>query len=175
MALTIELIATDRLEPALFDQVLSLCNEAYGEELTRYFGDIGPGMHLLGWSGAKLVSHAMWIERALYPDGRDPLRSAYVELVATLVDQRRRGFATDLMHRLALEIAAYDIGALSPAETSLYAHLGWERWRGPLAVRNFGRTEPTPGEELMILRLPGSPVLDPGAPLAVDWRRGEVW
>jgi len=33
----------------------------------------------------------------------------------------------------------------------------------------------TPDEEVMVLRLPGSPLLDLDASLAVDWRPGEVW
>jgi aminoglycoside 2'-N-acetyltransferase I len=175
MSWTIESVATEQLAPRLFDDVLSLCNEAYDEELSRYFGRIGPGVHLLGRSGPTLVSHAMWVERALYPGDGGPIRSAYVELVATPTRHRGRGFATRLMQRLALEIQDYDLGALSPAKTTLYTRLGWERWRGPLFVRGPQGVAPTPEEEVMVLRHAGTPPLDLSASLTVDWRPGEVW
>jgi aminoglycoside 2'-N-acetyltransferase I len=35
---------------------------------------------------------------------------------------------------------------------------------------------PTPAEEqVMILRLPKTPPLDPNAPLSAEWREGELW
>jgi len=117
----------------------------------------------------------MWVDRTLYVEGREPLRSAYVELVATRKSDQRRRFATRLMERFALEIQGYDIGALSPAETTLYQRLGWERWQGTLSVRTADGIVPTSGEELMVLRLPESPPLDLEAALSVDWRPGEVW
>ena len=119
--------------------------------------------------------YRMWVDRTLYVEGREPLRSAYVELVATRKSDQGRRFATRLMERLALEIQGYDIGALSPAETTLYQRLGWERWHGALSVRTAAGVVPAPGEELMVLRLPGSPPVDLEAALAVDWRAGEVW
>lgn len=175
MALIIERARTGALPPGVLARVRSLCDEAYGEDMAQYFSDIGPGIHLIGWHGPALVSHLMWVERLLYVEGREPLRSAYVELVATRTSDLRRGFATKLMQRLALELGAYDIGALSPAATTLYERLGWERWRGPLSVRTLGGVVETPEEEVMVLRLPGSAKLDLAAPLAVDWRPGEVW
>ena len=79
------------------------------------------------------------------------------------------------MRRLAREIANYDLGALSTGTPEFYAPLGWEPWRGPLYVRQDGEARPTPDEEIMILRLPGTPPLDLEAPLSCDWREGEVW
>lgn len=175
MSVSIERVRTNSLVPRVFEQVKALCHEAYGEDLARYFTDIGPGVHLLGWSGPALVSHLMWVDRPLYLEGREPLRSAYVELVATRKRDQRHRYATRLMERLALEIHGYDLGALSPSETSLYGRIGWEKWRGALLVRKGQTVEATPDEELMVLRLPGSPALDLDAPLSVDWRPGEVW
>jgi hypothetical protein len=34
---------------------------------------------------------------------------------------------------------------------------------------------PTPEERVMILRLPGTPVLDDTQTLSVEWRPGEAW
>ena len=175
MSLSIERVRTSSLAPRVLEQVQALCKDAYGEDLSRYFADIGPGVHLIGWHGPALVSHLMWVDRPLYVDGREPLRSAYVELVATRTRDLRHGYATKLLQRLALEIQAYDIGALSPGPTTLYERLGWEKWRGPLSVRTGEGMMPTPDEEVLILRLPGSPALDLDASLAVDWRPGEIW
>jgi len=175
MSLSIERVRTGHLAPRTFEQVRALCDEAYEEDVARYFVDIGPGVHLLGWHGPALVSHLMWVDRVLHVEAREPLRSAYVELVATRKRDQRHRYATLLMERLALEIQAYDIGALSPSDTTLYQRLGWERWRGALSVRAASGVVATPDEEVMVLRLPGSPALDLDASLAVDWRPGEVW
>ena len=175
MALSIERVRTNSLAPRVLEQVKALCNEAYGEDLGGYFTDIGPGVHLLGWSGPALVSHLMWVDRALHLEGREPLRSAYVELVATRKRDQRHRYATRLMERFALESHGYDLGALSPSATSLYERLGWEKWRGALFVRHGETVEATPDEEVMVLRLPGTPALDLDASLTVDWRPGEVW
>ena len=175
MSLTIERVDTGNLPPRILDEVRALCDEAYGVDLAQYFGDIGPGIHPLGWSGSTLVSHLMWVERVLHPEGGNPLRSAYVELVATRISEQGRGFATELMKRLAHEIGSYDAGALSPADTSLYQRLGWQRWPGPLFVRTARGVEATPDEEVMVLCPPGSAALDLAAPLSVDWPPVEVW
>jgi len=175
MPLTIERSASGSLSPRLLGELRSLCEEAYGQDLARYFADIGPGVHLLGWLGSALVSHVMWVERTLYPAGAEPLQAAYVELVATRVAAQRRGFASELMRRLAHEIRAYALGALSPSDPAFYQRLGWERWRGALFVRRSGRITATPDETVMVLRLRASPALDLAAPLGIDWRPGEVW
>lgn len=117
MTLNIERAETGSLSPDILAEVRSLCNEAYGEDLTGYFADIGPGVHLLGWHDSTLVSHLMWVLRTLYPAGAEPLQCAYVELVATRVSEQRRGFATRLMRRVAKEIRSHALGALSPPIT----------------------------------------------------------
>jgi len=167
--------------------VLALCADAYEEDLSPYLDDIGEGEHLLGWQDGELVSHLMWVERLLYRDRssvaqRPALRSAYIELVATAPSQQGRGHASTLMRAAAAALGDFDVGALSPSDEAFYARLGWERWHGPLFVRGQAEGsdreawEPTPDEEIMILRLPRTPSeLDVHAPLAVDWRPGEVW
>lgn len=190
-AITIERVATSDLRPRVLGALNDLWTEAYREDLSRYFEDIGHGVHLIGRRGTEVVSHAMWVERKLYPQGLPPLRSAYVELVATRVADQGKRFATAVMERLADEMRPFDIGALSPAVPRFYERLGWEMWRGPLFVRGAGDISPasernsppdaaqareTPDEFVMVLRTPNTPAaLDLNAPLAVDWRRGEVW
>ena len=104
------------------------------------------------------------------------MRTAYVEGVATDEHHRSQGFATVVMERLATEIKDFEIGGLSPAETSLYTRLGWEYWRGPLFHRKDNLVIRDPAdEEMMILRLPKTPDLDLTLPISVEWREGEVW
>jgi aminoglycoside 2'-N-acetyltransferase I len=156
--------------------IVTLCDAAYDEDSSAYLDTIGPGVHLLLWVHEQLASHLMWVTRTLYPDAMPPLRAAYVELVATHPMAQGQGHATRLLRQLALEIAEYELGALSPSAASFYERLGWELWRGPLWERRDGRATRSEDESVMILRLPSTPDglrLDGG--LAVDWRPGEVW
>jgi aminoglycoside 2'-N-acetyltransferase I len=162
--------------------MLSLCSTAFETDYEAFYRTFEGAVHVLATIAGELVSHALWVTRWLeagaserYPDGLGLLRTAYVEAVATHPDHRRRGYATTVMQRLASEIAGYDLGALSPGEPELYAKLGWEFWRGPRYVRQEGELRPTADEEVMILRLPGTPPLDLDATLSCEWREGEVW
>lgn len=106
--------------------------------------------------------------------------SAYVESVATAPDRRAQGLATAVLRRAAEVIAAdhgWELGALSPSDFGFYARLGWELWRGPLAIRRADGIEPTPpDEQVMILRLPRTPpALITTALLTAEWREGELW
>ena len=157
-------------------QITNLCTEAYEEEFSAYLEAVGSGVHVVGRLDGVVVSHAMWVTRVLDADARVTLRTAYVEAVATRPSHQRRGFASEILARLAAEILDYDLGALSPSEPSFYARLGWELWRGPLFIRTDQGLEPTPGESVMIRRLPRTPAdLDLNARLTAEWRPGEVW
>jgi len=139
------------------------------------FETFGGAEHLLGRHRGRLVSHAMWITRWLEPEGHAPLRTAYVELVATHPDHRNRGYATAIMRRVADEISHEELGALSPAAPGLYQRLGWRFWRGPLLARTEAGHLPMPDDRVMVLPLARTPRLDFDAPLSVEWRPGEVW
>ena len=175
--LSLELLDSVAVAPRVFREVRDLCAEAFEEDFDEYLELLGPGMHVLGRLDSLLVSHAMWVTRWLEPGGRAALRTAYVEAVATKAAFRRRGFAGEVLTRLAAEIGGtYDLAALSPSEETFYARLGWEPWRGPLFIRTAEGVEATPEERVMILRLPRTPAdLDPTEPLSAEWRRGEVW
>jgi aminoglycoside 2'-N-acetyltransferase I len=68
------------------------------------------------------------------------------------------------------------LGGLSPSDAKFYARLGWESWRGPTAIRTpAGGLLDTTGEDVMILRLPGTPALHLDARLTAEWRPGELW
>lgn len=173
--LAVEQVPSAALTPELAETVHSLCDAAYGSATASYLESIGPGEHLLGRRDGVLVSHLMWVTRWLQPAGHEPLRTAYVEMVATDPGWQRQGCATALLGQVVPRVAEYDLAALCPATEGLYARLGWRFWRGPLRVRKDGRLLATPEERVMILPLPGTPPLDLDAPLSVEWRPGEVW
>jgi len=164
----IERVATQALSGSALTELRALCELAYMQPVFETFGG---GEHLLGRDKGRLVCHAMWITRWLQPQGQAPLKTAYVELVATHPHCRRRGYATAIMERLALEIADEELGGLSPATDRLYERLGWRFWRGPLFARTDNGTVPTPDERVMVLQLSRTPPLDLQAPLSIEWRR----
>jgi GNAT superfamily N-acetyltransferase len=176
-ALRIEAVHTASLVHAEREELLALCSAAYNEELSEYLDNAGPGVHLLGRERGVLVSHAMLVERALQTaqDART-MRTGYVELVATHPKAQRRGYASQLLHNIIAHMRDCEIAALSPSDERFYERLGWEMWRGPLSVRTADGIVAAPGEQVMVLRLPGTaPELDLDAALSIEWRAGEVW
>jgi len=123
MAFTIERVSGPGMTTEIREPLLALCDAAYGEPLRSYLGDIGPGEHLLGRCDGVLVSHVMWVTRRLQPAGMPPLRTAYVELVATAPEARGRGYATRLLEAVPELIAEYEMAALSPATEIGRAHV----------------------------------------------------
>jgi aminoglycoside 2'-N-acetyltransferase I len=156
-------------------EVVALCSRAFETDYGAFLREFGDATHILARRQGDLVSHALWITRWLQPEGLPPLRTAYVEAVATADAYRGRGYATVVMQRLAQEIRDFELGGLSPAERGLYLRLGWELWRGPLFIRTAAELVPTPDEVVMILRLPQTPILDLDAVLSAEWREGELW
>ena len=152
-----------------------LCDAAYHTDTQPYFASLGPGEHLLGMQGGQLVSHLMWVTRWLEPQGHRPVKTAYVEMVATTPHAQRQGHATALLQYFVPQVGDYALAALCPARDGLYRRLGWRYWRGPLSVRKDGQVVPTPQERVMIMLLPRTPAIDLDAPLSVEWRPGEVW
>jgi aminoglycoside 2'-N-acetyltransferase I len=174
--LGIQVVRSESLSDAERRSVISLCNRAFEEDLEPLFDTFVDATHVLGYYGGSLVSHALWVARDLQV-GTSPLsRTAYIEAVATEQPYRNRGFATAIMKRVAEEIQDFDLAALSPFSVAYYERLGWELWRGPLFIRTEDSLLPSPDdEEVMILRLPGTPDLDLSAPLSAEWREGELW
>mgnify|MGYP001766764257 CR=1 FL=1 len=158
------------------NEIISLCTRAYEEDFGSMFDDFPGSVHILGYADGILVSHAMWITRALQAGNGPVMRTAYIEAVATDKAFRNRGFASQIMRRTAEEIKDFDLGALSPFSEEYYARLGWEKWKGPLFIRTEkGLVRSAEDEEVMILRLPGTPELDLNDTLSAEWRRGELW
>ena len=173
--LRLDAVHSADIAPDLAAAVHAFCHRAHDEDLTPLFATFVEAAHVLAFLHGTLASHAMRVTRWLQPGDAPLLRTAYVEMVATEPCLQRRGLASAVTRRLASEISAYDMGALCPAEPELYAGLGWVFWRGPLFIRPGQTLIPTPDERVMILRLPGTPVLDPNQPLSAEWREGELW
>ncbi len=181
----LQVIEAGRLGEADRAEIVRLCNEAYGEDVSHLFDTYTADTHVLARSGRALAGHGMIVTRWLQAGDGPLLRTAYVELVATSQGYRNRGIGAGIMVRLAEKAAedGYDLAALCPADTGLYGHLGWEYWQGPLFIRPEKEpttdTElliPTPEERVMILRLPGTLPLDLNQPLSAEWRDGgELW
>ena len=173
------------MAPAERREIHLFCAEAYGEDLSHLFAAYQPDFHVLARLDDRLISHAMVVTRWLQAGTGPLMRTAYVEMMATARDWRGKGAGRAVMHCLTQAIAqeGYELGALCPAETRLYKHLGWEYWRGPLFVREScqARGKPagltaTPEERIMIMRMPATPELDLDLPLSVEWRPGgELW
>jgi aminoglycoside 2'-N-acetyltransferase I len=176
MGLSIEVIASEGMSDSTLREICDLCTEAYEEDFSAYLEFLGSGGHVVGRLRGDIVSHAMWVTRVLETNRHSPLRTAYVEAVATKPSHQRRGFASEILRRLAAEIRDFDLGALAPSDPPFYARLGWESWRGPLFIRTEAGLKSTPDETVMILRLPRTPAdLDLSSSLSAEWRPGELW
>jgi len=173
-ALRIEIVPSASLTQSLHQEIVALCTRTYEEEFSKILALFDDPTHVVAYLDGELVSHALWIPRTLTYNGA-PLRSAYVEAVATEPRYQGRGYASAVLRALAAAITDYDIAALSPSDPAFYTRLGWESWRGPLAVATADGITPTPGEDVMILRLPKTPPLDPHGTLVAPWRPGDVW
>jgi len=176
--LTIEILHDNQLTSEQLAEIHALCYRAYAVydvDLEPLFPTFTDATHVIGLWGSVMVSHAMWVTRWLQPVDQPPLRTAYVEMVATDPQFQGHGFATAVMYRLASAIADFEIGGLSPAEPMLYTKLGWVFWQGPLFIRTKDGLLSTPAEQIMILPLPKTPPLDLTSPLSGEWREGELW
>lgn len=174
--LRIEIVKGQTLSGDERNTIIDLCSRAFEEDLYTLFKTFSEATHVLGYQAQTLISHALWVTRWLQVDTNRTLRTAYVEAVATEKAYRGRGYGTAIMKRVAEEIQAYELGALSPFSVAYYERLGWELWRGPLYIRTEAGLVRTPGDEnVMVLRLQNTPALDLYAPLSAEWREGELW
>ena len=178
--LTIEARRTATLEGATRDAVVAVCLAATPEAVSfaDLFSLLPPdGIHLLGYDDDRLVSHAVVTTRWVQPAELAPLRTAYVDAVATRPECQGQGFGSAVMRRLA-GVASdldYAIGCLETGKVAFYERLGWERWRGPKAGRGPEGLIPTPDQDgVMVLRLPRTPALDLDGLLTIEYQ-GRIW
>ena len=135
------------------------------------------GMHFVLELDGAVVAHASVLERELHA-GRRPLRTGYVEAVATDPDRQGQGLGTAVMRDVTAAIRDdFELGALGTDKYHFYQRLGWLTWEGPTSVRTAQGTRRTPDEDgfVLVLPTPASPPLDLGAELSCDWRPGNVW
>ena len=176
-------LGTAEVPPPLLAASRRLMDEAFGDDPEEAFGDddwdhaLG-GTHVLVVEGGIVLAHAALVERTLHAGDR-PLRTGYLEAVATRPDRQGEGLgsmvvapATDLVR------AGFELGALGTGRHSFYERLGWERWRGPTFVRTavgeLHRTEED-DDGVMVLRSGPSNGLDLTGPLACEERPGDDW
>lgn len=135
------------------------------------------GMHVLADVAGRIVAHGSVVPRTLFVAGR-PLSAGYVEAVATLPEEERRGHGSAVMAEIDAVIrAGYELGALSTGIPAFYERRGWERWAGPTFVRTADGDVRTPDEDggVMILRTQSTPPIDLSSPIACRWRPGDAW
>lgn len=135
------------------------------------------GLHFIAELDGEVVGHAAVVERLLHVAGR-PVRTGYVEAVAVRPDLHGCGLGTALMRDVGEYVRErFELGALSTGRHSFYGRLGWQVWRGSAFVRGRDGEMATPDDDgdILVLDTPHTPALDPGAPIAADWRDGDVW
>ena len=175
-------LATDALAPDEVERIRALLAAAFGDDPEERFTEddwqhaLG-GTHFLAEEEGRIVGHASVVERDIRVAGR-PLRTGYVEAVATAVERQRAGIGTALMRAVADHLDGYELGALGTGEHAFYERLGWVTWRGPSSVRTADGERPTPDEDgyIMVLRTPRTDAgLDLDAPISCEWRPGDAW
>ena len=135
------------------------------------------GVHFVLDVDEEIVVHAAVVARMLHVGGV-PLRTGYVEAVATAPSRQRTGLGTVVMRDVGRHIAeVFELGALGTGTHQFYERLGWVTWGGPSSVRAPEGERRTPEDDsyIMVLRTPSSPPLDITAPISCDWRQGDVW
>ena len=172
----------DQLTPDEVAAIRALMGVAFGDDEEERFDDddwahtIG-GVHVMLDVDGVIVAHASVVEREIHVAGR-PLRTGYVEAVATDPAWQGRGLGTRVMTEVGEMVAAgCDLGVLGTGVHHFYERLGWRTWRGPAFVRTPEGDRRTPDEEgyIMVLATPSTPTLTWTDPISCDWRPGDVW
>lgn len=161
---------TEDLNETIRAAIVRVCVEAHQEEdFNNLFNYISSGgWHFLAYDNEQLVSHALVTTRWLQLEGQSPLKTAYIDAVATLPSYQGQGFGSALMRQLAGDIdSEYGIACLETERETFYARLGWQTWRGPLA----GRSE----QGVMVLQLSKTPALDLESLLSIECQPDRIW
>jgi len=180
--LAIHRLPTDELSAQQIASIRELLWAAFADDEDGRFSEddwqhaLG-GDHFIATDGTDIVAHASVVERTLHVDGR-PIRTGYVEAVATTPARQGQGIGTALMREVdGLIERDYDLGALGTGSQGFYERLGWWIWRGPASVVTPAGIEPTPDEDgyIMALRTPTTPSISGDEPISCEWRPGDVW
>jgi aminoglycoside 2'-N-acetyltransferase I len=175
-------LQTSDLATAEIAAIRQVMTVAFGDDEEERFTDddwahaLG-GVHVVLDIDGEIVCHAAVVERELRMADR-PLRTGYVEAVATTPDRQGEGLGSLVMVEVnAIIRDGFELGALGTGSQGFYERLGWLTWQGPTFVRTADGPRRTPDEDggIMVLATPTSPPLDLQAPLSCDWRMGDVW
>jgi aminoglycoside 2'-N-acetyltransferase I len=175
-------LPTEALSEPEIAAIRALLDAAFWEDEDERFTDedwqhsVG-GIHVVLDLGGEIVAHASVVARELHVAGL-PLRTGYVEAVATAPAEQRRGYGTQVMQAIDEEIRAeYELGALGTGEIEFYERLGWRVWPGPTSVRTADGERRTLDEDggIMVLLTPATPAIDLNDPISCEWRPGDVW
>jgi aminoglycoside 2'-N-acetyltransferase I len=175
-------VRTDELGSTEIAEIRTMLIIAFGEEPEERLTDedwdhaLG-GSHFILDIDGEVVAHAAVVEREIRVGGR-PLRTGYVEAVATATDRQGRGLGTIVMTAVDEHIRQhFELGVLGTGSQHFYERLGWRSWRGPSTVRWPDGLRATPDDDgyLMVLDTPASPPLDLDGPIECDWRPGDSW
>ncbi len=175
-------IPTQELTEPEAEIIRAMLVDAFGsDEEERFVADdwdhaLG-GVHFVLDLGGEVLTHAAVVERELHVDER-PLRTGYVEAVATALHRQGSGFGSIVMTDVTAYIRdLFELGALGTGRHAFYERLGWLTWTGPAFVRTTNGTRRTPDEDgyILVLPTPLSPPLDLTAAISCDWRPGDVW
>jgi len=175
-------VSTGDLTSSEIAAIRALLKAAFGTDEEERFTDddwdhaVG-GLHFVLELDGRIIAHAAVVERQLEVAGK-PLRTGYVEAVATAPDRQGAGFGSLLMTDVNDWIGEwFELGALGTGRHRFYERLGWLTWKGPSSVRTVDGSLATPDEDGYILVLPtsSSPPLDLTEPISCDWRAGDAW
>jgi aminoglycoside 2'-N-acetyltransferase I len=175
-------LPTDELTSSEMAAIRTLMEVAFGSDEDDRFTDddwrhaIG-GIHVVLELDGEIVAHASVVERDIHVGGR-PLRTGYVEAVATAPDRQGSGLGSIVMTHVSDDIRErFELGALGTGRQSFYGRLGWRVWEGPSWVRAPDGDQRTPEDDgfIMVLATRTSPPLDLSAPISCDWRPGDAW
>ena len=180
MAIAVSVRATEDLSGSEKQRIVALCNAANDTDAFRDLFVVyvpAHGRHVLGFDhDGVLASHAVVTTRWVQPSGHPPLRTAFVDAVATDPARQHIGLATEVMRRLGREIDDFTLCCLQTDRRGFYERVGWELWRGPLAGRRDGELVPTPHQQgVMVLRLASTPALDTDGQLSIEWQPDRFW
>lgn len=175
-------LAPAELTAAEAGSIRALLDEAFGTDEEERFTDadwdhaVG-GVHFVLDLDGEIVAHASVVEREIQI-GERPLKTGYVEAVATATEHQGRGLGSVLMADVTAWIRErFELGTLGTGQHHFYERLGWQIWAGPSAVRTPDGERPTPDEDgyILVLRTPASPPFELTEPISCDWRPGAVW
>ena len=174
-------MSSDALTEAEIALIRTILWEAFGDGDDAFAEDdwthVLGGTHFVLDLDGEIVTHAAIVERQLWIRER-PVRTGYIEAVATDPGHQGRGFGSVVMEAVTDHVReSFDLGALGTGRLSFYQRLGWEAWKGPAYVRDPGGLIRTRDDEgyILVLRTPMSPSFEGTEPLSCLSRVGEPW